>query len=237
MTSRLKTASNRRNSLRSTGPSEEARARTRLNGVTHGLRARTLLLPGEDPLELDQLRETWVNSLMPRDPAEDELACDVVNAYWRQRRADRAVFEHLKARIEQADGCEEEGVAGDIRRLFGDARGHHCLYATSAATCGGPYTSWPAGDTKDPNEPAMLVKRLESSEKGCQELIGHWKTARDRVEQGLELQAHDRLKAMLSGMRERGIGAFGTPVGGGGKGRSTLEEAILAGGPLLPPIS
>ena len=196
MTSKAKVASNRANSKLSTGPSEGAKARTRLNGVKHGLRAETMILPGEDPLELDALRETWVNSLRPRDDAEDELVSGVVKSFWFSRRADRAVFEHLKARIEQAEKQAAASVDEDIRRLFSDARGHHCMYATSAATCGGPFTSSPTGDRENPDEPATLVARLESSEKGCLELIGNWRMLRERVEQGLEWQAHDRLKGI-----------------------------------------
>jgi hypothetical protein len=198
MTSKAKIAANRRNSKLSTGPSEEARERTRLNAVTHGLRSQELLLLGENGLELDALRETWMNRLNPRDPAEDDLVLDYVNAVWLRRRADRALLHYLKADVEQAANREAESVAGDIRGLFSDAQGgHHCLYATSTATCGGPTTSKPTGDTtKDPNEPSILVKRLESSEKGCLAMIEHWNMLRSRLEQGLEWQPQDRLKGI-----------------------------------------
>jgi hypothetical protein len=162
------------------------------------MRARTLLLPGEDELALEALRETWINKLVPRDPAEAELAFEYVNARWLHLRADRALFRYLKADIEQAAGREEESVASDIRGLFSDARGHHGLYAISTGACGGPTTSYPTGDTtkKDPNEPSTLVNRLESSEKGCLALTSYWKILRTRLEDGLEWQAQDRLKAI-----------------------------------------
>ena len=102
MTSRAKIASNRANSKRSTGPSEESRARTRYNAVTHGMRSAALLLPGEDGLELDAERETWVNRLQPRDPAELELVLDYVKARWFHGRAERSLFQCLKADIDQA---------------------------------------------------------------------------------------------------------------------------------------
>jgi hypothetical protein len=196
MTSKLKIAANRKNSRLSTGPSEESKAWTRYNRVTHGLRSRVLLLPGENQLELDELRETWVNKLKPCDPAEDELVADVVNGFWMHRRADRALFEHLNARIGEAKAREEEGVARDIRRLFSDVRGPHSMYCTSSASCGGPYTSWPTGNAENPDEPSMLVGRLESSEKGCLALIGHWRMLKDRLEQGLVWQPQDRLKSI-----------------------------------------
>ena len=196
MTSRAKISSNRKNAKSSTGPSEKSRAWTRYNAVTHGLRSRTLLLQGENELELDELRGTWVNKLKPRDPAEDELVADVVNAFWLHRRADRGLFEHLKARSEEAGAREEQSVARDVRRLFSDVRGPHSMYCTSSACCGGPYTSSPTGNNENPDEPSMLVARLESSEKGCLALIGHWQMLRDRLERGLEWQPQDRLKAI-----------------------------------------
>jgi hypothetical protein len=197
-TSRAKTVSNRINAKSSTGPSVEARVRTRFNGVTHGMRSRTLLLPGEDELALDALRETWFNKLNPRDPAEAELVTDLVNARWFKGRSERALFQYLKADVEQAAAREEESVASDIRGLFSDARGHHGLYAISTGACGGPTTSYPTGDTtkKDPNEPSILVNRLESSEKGCLALTSFWTILRTRLEDGLEWQPQDRLKAI-----------------------------------------
>jgi hypothetical protein len=184
--------------MSSTGPSEKSLARTRYNSVKHGMRSTAVLLPGENLLELDELRETWFNKLNPRDPAEVELVTDVVNARWHHHRSERALFRFLKADIEQAAGREEESVASDIRGLFSDARGHHGLYAISTGACGGPTTSYPTGDTtkKDPNEPSILVNRLESSEKGCLALTSYWKILRTRLEDGLEWQAHDRLKAI-----------------------------------------
>jgi len=195
MSSKAQIAANRRNAKKSTGPSEAAKAWTRLNGLKHGLRAQTQILPNEDPQELQELKETWVNSLMPRDPAEDELVLDVVNAYWLHRRAERAVFEHLKAPFEQADEREEDRVAVDIKRLFRDARGPHPMYALSSANCGGPYTS-STTEPEDPNDPSKLVKGLEASEKGCRALIGHWRMLRERLESGFEWQSQDRLKGI-----------------------------------------
>jgi hypothetical protein len=196
MTSQKKIAANRANSKRSTGPSEEARGWTRLNSVTHGMRALTLLLPGEDERELDALRETWGNKLEPRDPAEAELVTDVVNSFWLHRRADRAVFEYLNARIEEANLREKQSVAADIRRLFSDARGPHSQYALSSNACGGPSTSWPTEGRENPDEPSVLVERLESSETGCLAMTEHWRTLRNRLEEGLEWQAPDRLKGI-----------------------------------------
>ena len=47
---------NRRNSQKSTGPkTPEGKSAVSMNALRHGLRARTVVLPGEDPTEFHQL--------------------------------------------------------------------------------------------------------------------------------------------------------------------------------------
>ena len=195
MTSRAKRAANRRNSKLSTGPSQAARERTKYNGVTHGMRAKTQVLPGEDPLKLDAMRLDWHVSLQPRDPAEVALVDDIANARWLLERAERALFEHSIALIEQDDARQALDVEEDVRRLFHDASGSHWTYALSSEPCDGPTTSL-LEKPDDPNQPSTLVVRLESSEKGCQVLIGNWRMLRARLEQDLAWQPQDRLKAI-----------------------------------------
>ena len=56
MTSTKQIEANRRNSLKSTGPrTPEGKAVASLNNLRHGLRARTVVLPGEKPEEFHQL--------------------------------------------------------------------------------------------------------------------------------------------------------------------------------------
>jgi len=60
---------NRRNAQKSTGPRTlEGKAAVRLNALRHGMRARTVVLPGEDRQEFNQL-------------------CDVLEAEWQPRTA------------------------------------------------------------------------------------------------------------------------------------------------------
>jgi hypothetical protein len=197
MTSRKKILSNRSNARLSTGPSDDALGRTRLNGLKHGMRSATVLLPGESALALEALRETWFDRLNPRDQAEADLVSDYVKARWFHQRAERSLHRYLKADIAQAAAREDEDVASDIRALFSDSRGHHSLYAISKVSDGGPTTSHPAaGGGKDAEHPRTIVNRLESSEKGCLALIGYWKGLRTRLVDSLEWQPQDRLKAV-----------------------------------------
>ena len=62
---------NRQNALHSTGPTTpEGRAAVRLNALTYGLRARTLLIFNEDPEEYKQLWDDLVADWQPQNRTE-----------------------------------------------------------------------------------------------------------------------------------------------------------------------
>ena len=144
MTSRAKTISNRRNARLSTGPSEESRPGRGSTVCTLGLRAKSRLLPGETEEDFSEVKETWVKSLHPRDPAECTLVSDIIMADWFCRRAERSHFKHVNAYIAGASNSEAIRVASDIRQLFHDnASGHLATYGVSSFCCGGPRTSIP----------------------------------------------------------------------------------------------
>ena len=62
---------NRRNAQRSTGPrTPEGKAAVRLNALRHGLRARTVVLPGEDRQEFERLCDVLEGEWQPRTSTE-----------------------------------------------------------------------------------------------------------------------------------------------------------------------
>lgn len=82
---------NQANALKSTGP------RTPLgkwiastNAVRHGVFAKHLLLPGEDPAELSTLKGEMLQRLNPRDGLELRLVERVTVALWKLQRLQRA---------------------------------------------------------------------------------------------------------------------------------------------------
>ena len=53
-------AANRLNAQKSTGPkTPEGRAAVRLNAIKHGLTAQSLVLPGENPEDFDELFQAF----------------------------------------------------------------------------------------------------------------------------------------------------------------------------------
>ncbi len=87
MASERQIEANRQNAQFSTGPkTPEGKAESNRNAVTHGLTARSGLLPGEDPEEFDSLREAVISQLDPENALEHELAERIVSVLWRLRR-------------------------------------------------------------------------------------------------------------------------------------------------------
>jgi hypothetical protein len=140
-------------------------------------------------------KDYWINDLRPRNATERNLVLDIFFASWTLLRAQRALFERSKDHIEAAGRRADEEVAENIRKLYWDRRGPIGTYALSSVAHGGPRSSW-SPDVDDPIQPAVHAKRLEGSQKGCEALIGEWQGLRHRVDQGLVLQAQDRIRAI-----------------------------------------
>ena len=75
MSSERKIEANRRNAEKSCGPrSDEGKSRSRLNALKHGMRAKILVLPGEDQEACQGRVDGWIDSLGPRNDVEHYLA-------------------------------------------------------------------------------------------------------------------------------------------------------------------
>ena len=183
MTSIQKVEANRRNALKSTGPRTSAgKARSRLNAVTHGLTAQTLILPGEDEPAYQQRLAAWIRDLTPCNAFEEDLVVQAVSLSWRLDRVDRVQAALLAERI-AVGPIEEESDGGRRSR-------------TSAADCGPashqPPPSDPLGIRRptpvspdDPDDPARLVNRLEATAEGCRWLLDRWAGLREVIDRGL----------------------------------------------------
>lgn len=80
-------AANCRNALRSTGPvTPQGKAAVRFNALRHGLRARSLLLPGENSDELQQLFKILECEWQPQTRTEQLLVEQMAVAQWKLAR-------------------------------------------------------------------------------------------------------------------------------------------------------
>ena len=74
MTSSKQIQANRENAKKSTGPRTEAgKARSRRNAWKHGLTAETLIIPGEDAADFNELRASLIEQLEPETQLEAEF--------------------------------------------------------------------------------------------------------------------------------------------------------------------
>jgi hypothetical protein len=196
---------NRRNAQKSTGPkTPEGKARSRFNAVKHGMAAKTLVLPGEDPEVFQERIEAWTADLQPENDVEQYLVDRAAAVSWQLDRVDRADTARLAGIIRAAPAAEahrqEEEAVVLGRRLFWDRRGPMALYPhydlrDELLAQRNPRTSF-SGLADDPDDPDRLVHRLESTAAGCQWMLNRWTELRDLLDQGYLWQSPDKLKAI-----------------------------------------
>jgi len=78
---------NRRNSQKSTGPkTPEGKSAVSMNALRHGLRARTVVLPGEDPTEFHQLCDDLEIEWHPQSRTEQFYVEQMAISQWKLTR-------------------------------------------------------------------------------------------------------------------------------------------------------
>ncbi len=166
MTTEAQTQANRENARKSTGPRTEAgKARSRLNALKHGRRAKTLaapVLPQEDAAELARRIQDWIDSYRPVGAVETDLVTRAARASWALDRAER---------------CEAALLSRRVRRALVDARarrvarvgdlGRKLLYMTGKRILPGSGPDWT-------DDPAGFVAELESISEGARWLRDRW---------------------------------------------------------------
>ena len=126
-------AANRANATHSTGPvTADGRAISSRNRTTHGFRSSTVLLPGDDPAEYNELlAELEAHFGEPRDISESRFIREMADAEWRLRRVrvhmESAIARHMETL--SADHAELEGT--DLQSLAMETLGQTgCSYGT-----------------------------------------------------------------------------------------------------------
>jgi hypothetical protein len=80
-------ATNRANAKLSTGPrTESGKQRSSLNALSHGLTARTAVLPTEDPDAYQRHIQQFLDEYAPANPTESQLVHEIANTAWRLNR-------------------------------------------------------------------------------------------------------------------------------------------------------
>ncbi len=120
---------------RSTGPSTPVgKAISALNAVKHGIAAKQVLLPGEDPVEYAQRADAVFEALAPRDEAQAEVVALVADDLHKLARLERVEVGVLLGRIEnlmaQTTINEEAARVAQAIKTFGLALAAWCASPT-----------------------------------------------------------------------------------------------------------
>ncbi len=158
---------------KSTGPkTERGKARAKLNAITHGMTARTIMpvLPQENPKELEDRTQQAITAMKPRNPLEHDLVCRAVRHSRDLDRAERVVTAHLAHRVRMAAWSGPETVSA--RQLKKVHELGSKLFFNDGIGPGYP-------DSSADDEPAVIVRRLEESAEGCRWLLARWAELRN----------------------------------------------------------
>ncbi len=162
MATREQIEANRRNARRSTGPKDTSL--TRFNGLTHGLRAEHVGLPGEDPAEVQAELDGWRGDWQPLTHTRAVLVDLAAVATWRLRRSIRA-GSAVRARLADDagrafDSERHAAVERAIDRFDDDPGAALTLLQSSALGLDRLLTSWGELDASLEHGPAGWDQRF-----------------------------------------------------------------------------
>ena len=120
MTNEERIEANRANAQFSTGPrTEEGKAISSRNALTHGLTSKTTLLPGEDPAEFEALSKGMLRDLAPFNTVESALAAELISLQWRLLRVASLEARFLAAEPPDMKSYNNVGLqASRMKRQF-----------------------------------------------------------------------------------------------------------------------
>ena len=188
-TSVAKIEANRRNSQKSKGPTTDAgKSRSRYNAIKHGMTAKTVLLPGDDPEEFAGRLRYLQDDLQARNSLEAVVIERLAGDLWKSDRSDQSFCNRIKFRLRHGPVDQSLKDADEAVEL-----GQHLLWMpefplpvgvlegeAKGALAKFPFTDVPG----DPHHPARLLLKLQATVAGCDWLLTRWGELQFRLEQG-----------------------------------------------------
>src|ERR1035438_8664189 len=164
MATKKQIAANRRNAQKCTGPkTPEGKATASMNNLRHGLRARTLILPGEKQEDYDEIHAGLQNQYQPQNPAEQYLVDQAAIAQRKLARAE-AYEARSFAKNSSIEACQTVFshmtlVTGRLERAFFKA--YKELERIKAARESHPEQPEPSEESKksDPHPPINFDRK------------------------------------------------------------------------------
>ena len=120
MSTSAQSSANVANAQLSTGPkTDEGKAASSQNSLKHGLTAKTVLLPGEDPAEYQSFTQGMTADLAPANSIESSLAQELIDLQWRLQRVPRLEASLLAADLPDFKALNNISLhAGRMKRQF-----------------------------------------------------------------------------------------------------------------------
>lgn len=124
MATKIQLEANRANARRSTGPkTPSGKARSSMNGLKHGLTAKSIVIGDEDPAQFELLRKALEEEYNPRSVLARELVERAAGIIWRLRRIPRWEAAILGIRCDQVMtfNISEKAYSADFDAVTGMA--------------------------------------------------------------------------------------------------------------------
>lgn len=112
LVSMRKMEANRRNSLKTTGPNDCTIVR--FNALKHGLKAKSIILHGEDPELFEEIKRSIYEKYNPENLEESQLADQIIVGMWMQKRMDAATLsilqecENMEREVQWREVCDRD---------------------------------------------------------------------------------------------------------------------------------
>src|SRR5262245_6537064 len=165
----------------------------RINAADMNAALKSLLR--NESLAFEQRLCRWRADADPRNDMEEALLQEVVHLHAQLERVKRAYNEQVRSHIASASKDEQELVHELGSRLYFNRVEHRNLYGTTKVIFSETTTSW-CGKPVDPDDPAMLVRRLKSTGAGCRWLRNEWAALKQRLAPKKYWQSLDRYKCL-----------------------------------------
>ena len=131
-TSVAKVEANRRNGKKSKGPtSDQGKARSRYNALKHGMTAKTVLLPGDDPQEFASRLRFLQDDLQARNRLEAVVIERLAGDLWKSDRSDQSFCTRINLRLRHGPVDQSLKDADEAVEL-----GQHLLWHAGVSAAG-----------------------------------------------------------------------------------------------------
>ena len=112
MSTTLRTAANRANAQKSTGPrSAKGKDASRFNALKHGLDAESIIIPGEDPAAWQRLAVDYNRQFHPQSALEEFHVDTLIRCDWQKRRLQRTEAKIYRALLAEGPTPDDLDVA------------------------------------------------------------------------------------------------------------------------------